>query len=513
MSHVPREMSVVWLKRDLRVTDHAPLVEACARGEVLVLYVVEPELIAQPETDPSHVAFVAASLAELREALRARGGELVVRTGALPDVFEDLHQRRPIRALYSHEETGNGLTYARDKRVARWAKERGVHWVELPQTGVFRPLRTRDGWAARWAERMRAPLVATPDRVPSVRVADLGLEPGPIPDEKALGLPASSKRDAQRGGAHAARVTLDGFFADRGEDYAKALSSPVTGWEGCSRLSVYLAHGNLSLREVVHAAAVKKSALEGDASPRAKRWRMSLAALEARLRWHCHFVQKLEDEPRLEHENLARSADGLREPHFREDLFGAWARGETGYPMVDACMRALLATGWINFRMRAMVVSFASYDLWLHWRRTGLHLARHFLDFEPGIHWSQMQMQSGTTGINTLRMYSPTKQLLDHDPEGVFVRRWVPELARLPRENLAEPWNTPPLLQRAASCIIGRDYPAPIVDHVPAVAEARRRLARVRSTTEARAEAAAIVQKHGSRKKPSRRSPRRAPAK
>jgi deoxyribodipyrimidine photo-lyase len=195
-------------------------------------------------------------------------------------------------------------------------------------------------------------------------------------------------------------------------------------------------------------------------------------------------------------------------------MFVAWARGETGYPMVDACMRALLATGWVNFRMRAMLVSFAAYDLWLHWRRPGLHLARHFLDYEPGIHWSQMQMQSGTTGINTLRMYSPTKQLLDHDPEGVFVRRWVPELARLPREHLAEPWKTPPLLQRAAGCVIGSDYPAPIVDHARAIAEARVRLARARRTTEARAEAAGIVAKHGSRKRPvtrasrSRRSPK-----
>ncbi len=495
-------MNVVWLKRDLRLRDHAPLAAACARGDVLVVYVVEPELVRQPETDPSHVAFVAESLTGLREALRTRGGELVILMGALPDVFEELHRTRPFHALYSHEETGNGLTYQRDQRVAQWAKARGIPWTELPQTGVVRRLPTRDGWAARWAERMRAPAVPTPERIPGVPLRELGIAPGHVPDEHALGLPRSAKTGAQRGGEAAAHETLTSFFADRGEDYAHALSSPVAGWEGCSRLSTYLAHGNLSMREVVHAAATKRRTLEGDLSPHAKRWRMSLAALEARLRWHCHFMQKLEDEPRLEYHNLARAADGLREPDFREELFEAWACGKTGYPMVDACMRALLATGWVNFRMRAMLVSFAAYDLWLHWRRPGLHLARHFLDYEPGIHWSQMQMQSGTTGINTLRMYSPTKQLLDHDPDGVFVRRWVPELARLPHDNLAEPWKTPPLLQRAAGCVIGTDYPAPIVDHAAAVAQARVRLAPARRTTEARAEAAAIVQKHGSRKRP-----------
>jgi deoxyribodipyrimidine photo-lyase len=282
------------------------------------------------------------------------------------------------------------------------------------------------------------------------------------------------------------------------------MSSPVSAWEGCSRLSPYLAFGNVSMRQVVHAAERRRAELARKRSEEARGWRTSLAAFGGRLRWHCHFMQKLEDETRLEFENLAQYMNGLREESFREDRFEAWARGETGYPMVDACMRALLGTGWVNFRMRAMLVSFASYDLWLHWRRPGLHLARHFLDFEPGIHWSQVQMQSGSTGINTLRTYSPTKQLRDHDPTGVFVRRWVPELARVSDEHLAEPWRMPPEEQVRASCIIGRDYPRPIVDHNAAIAEARARIMRLRRGVEARAEAQAIVRKHGSRRGPMR---------
>lgn len=182
------------------------------------------------------------------------------------------------------------------------------------------------------------------------------------------------------------------------------------------------------------------------------------------------------------------------------ERLAAWAVGSTGYPLVDACMRSLLATGWLTFRMRAMLVSFASYSLWLHWRPTGLHLARHFLDFEPGIHWSQMQMQSGTTGINTLRIYNPTKQAIEQDPRGIFIRRWVPELAGVPVAHVHAPWTMPVATQHAAGCIIGRDYPPPLVDHAAAVREAKRRLAEVRNAPASRAEARVVARRHGSRR-------------
>jgi deoxyribodipyrimidine photo-lyase len=200
-----------------------------------------------------------------------------------------------------------------------------------------------------------------------------------------------------------------------------------------------------------------------------------LRGFAGRLRWHCHFMQKLEDEPAIEHRNFSRAHDGLRETSFDTARFEAWCSGHTGYPMVDACMRQLRATGWINFRMRAMLVSFAAYHLWLHWREPGLFLARQFLDFEPGIHWSQMQMQSGTTGINTLRIYSPTKQARDHDPEGLYIRRWLPEVG-------------------------SSAYPSPIVDERAALARAKEQLYALRRTDAARAEADAVQQRHGSRR-------------
>lgn len=237
-------------------------------------------------------------------------------------------------------------------------------------------------------------------------------------------------------------------------------------------------------------------------------WFGSLKSFRARLRWHCHFIQKLEDEPGLEFRNLHRGYDGLREEmtgsgEGRRRL-EAWKAGQTGYPMVDACMRSCLATGWLNFRMRAMLASFAAYHLWLHWREPAVFLARHFLDFEPGIHFSQFQMQSGTTGINTLRIYSPAKQALDQDPEGRFIRRWVPELERVPTVWLAEPWRMPENAQRAAGCLIGKDYPRPIVDHKMAWHQARAAFAEVRRRDEVRAEARRVYERHGSRKEPRR---------
>ena len=231
-------------------------------------------------------------------------------------------------------------------------------------------------------------------------------------------------------------------------------------------------------------------------------WLKSLSSFQSRLNWHCHFMQKLEDEPAIEFENFNRAYDGLREDEFNRDYFDAWCLGQTGYPMVDACMRALQQTGWINFRMRAMLVSFASYHLWLHWRQPALHLARLFLDYEPGIHFSQMQMQAGVTGINTVRIYSPIKQLIDQDPQGQFVRRYIPELAEVPDQHLAQPHRMTTMEQTLFGCRIGIDYPAPIVDHAVQYKAARDRIHAVKNKTATRTLSAKVYQKHGSRRQP-----------
>ena len=184
--------------------------------------------------------------------------------------------------------------------------------------------------------------------------------------------------------------------------------------------------------------------------------------------------------------------NSLRADNFNNDYFEAWKSGMTGYPMVDACMRALAATGWLNFRMRAMVMSFASCHLWLHWRKPALHLANLFTDYEPGIHYSQVQMQSCTTGINAIRIYNPIKQGIDHDPEGIFIRNWIPELRYMDQEFIHRPW-------KAMSQMNG--YPMPIIDEKTARKFAAEKLYGLRKSNAAyKNTAQKIVRKHGSRR-------------
>lgn len=514
MTDPSRPVQVVWFKRDLRSHDHAPLAEAARRGPVLCLYVYEPEVQNASVHDPSHLVFVNECLEDVDRRLQSLGLRLHVVHGELPQVFDALRRACPgFAALWSHEETGIDVTYARDRRVGRWCRENGITWTEIPQHGVFRALEDRDGWAARWRRRMNAPITELPDSIEAAPWPREGPEDVGILPPTALGLPASERTEVQRGGETRARDVLDSFLGGRSIHYQQAMSSPVTAADECSRLSPYLAYGAISMREVFQRTVARRAELKAQRDAGEKlppTWLRSLASFEKRLRWHCHFTQKLESQPDLEWTNMARVYDGLREDEFDPARFEAWRTGHTGYPMVDACMRALHVTGWINFRMRAMLVSFASYHLWLHWTHTADVLARLFLDFEAGIHYPQMQMQSGVTGINTLRIYSPSKQVKDQDPTGVFLRRWIPELEGVPDAYLANPESMPPLEQRAAGCVIGKDYPAPIVDHAEATKKARSRIGSIRRTAKARSESQGVVARHGSRRRPATR--RRAKA-
>jgi deoxyribodipyrimidine photo-lyase len=489
---------LVWLKRDLRIDDHEALATAVAAGTCVVLYVYEPEYYASAEFDPSHHRFIDECLAELERAIAERGGRVTYRNGSMPDVLEALSREVAIESVHSHEETGNAITYARDRRVRAWCDARGIAWHEYAQTGVVRRLRSRDGWAKAWEARMTRPIVATPARITTADIRHEGRRT--LPE---LGRVDGGKPEALRGGQSRAASLLDSFLCERGVDYRKAMSSPVTAFDACSRLSPYLAYGAISLKRVYRATVARERELRDARAAGAAidaRWLGSLSSYVGRLHWHCHFMQKLEDQPSLEFTNQARAYDGLRENDFDADRFAAWTAGATGYPMIDACMRALHRSGWINFRMRAMLMSFASYHLWLHWRPTAVYLGSQFLDFEPGIHYPQAQMQSGTTGINTLRIYSPAKQAIDQDPTGAFIKRYVPELARVPAQYVAEPHLMPPLVAASLDFRLGIDYPAPIVDHKIAVAAAKERLYSIRRDAAARAEAKGVYVKHGSRK-------------
>ena len=306
----------------------------------------------------------------------------------------------------------------------------------------------------------------------------------------------------------------------------------------CTRLSVGLATGAVSVREVLQRLDKARRALV-EAPPELRAIPVTaLDSLIARRHWRGHFMQKLESEPELETRSFHPLHQAARSSTAPDDpVLAAWAIGRTGIPFVDACMRSLIATGWLNFRMRAMLQSFASYQLGLDWRVSGERLARLFSDYEPGIHWPQVQMQSGQTGINTPRIYNPVKQGRDQDPDGRFTRQWVPELAHLSTAVLQTPW--------LATGADPADYPQPIVDPSAAARLAKDRLTILRrsagyreaslagSVAVGRAEvshsalrrtpgyreaALAVFQKHGSRKRRftndgdrGRQAPRRLP--
>ncbi len=502
-------MHIVWFKRDLRVHDHPALLNALSRGPVLALYVYEPALLAAPDVAAQHVGFVNECLLELRVSLACVGLPLVVRTGDMPQVLADLHADTPIAGLYSHEETGNGLSFARDLAVAAWCQATGTPWVELPQNAVVRRLRSRNAWSAHWLARMSPEPLPPPWRQGfGVQAAAHHVLPGDgLRSPADLGLASLDKALRQRGGRRQAVALLSSFLDGPGRNYRRGMSSPLSAHEACSRLSPHLAFGTVSVREVVHAVWRRRDAILGGAQDAPSGMLQALKSFESRLHWHCHFMQKLESQPDIEHHNLHAAANGLRPDPRHEPLHAArhaaWCTGHTGVPMVDACMRMLNSTGWVNFRMRAMLVAFSSYHLWHHWPAAAEHLAQQFLDYEPGIHYPQVQMQSGTTGINLPRIYNPIKQARDQDPDGQFVRRWCPELARLPLAHIFEPWSAPTSVQTEAGMVIDRDYPHPIVDLQATARHARAAIWGVRKEPVAKNQAQAIMEQHGSR------SPRR----
>ena len=480
-------LTLVWFKRDLRIDDHAALYQASQRGAVLPLYIIEPDYWQQPDTSLRQWDFIAEALVELDQQLRRLGQPLLVQRGPASQVIRQLCQQWPISAVYSHEETGNLWSYQRDLAVRRTLQQLNIPWQEFRQFAVFRPLANRDDWFSHANAYLTSPLIPPPQQLQPLSTLRQSL-PHPILFDQAFesvgamspiistlqrfrpvrktDLPSCTS--PQR--AADLPLVLQSFFQQRCVNYQRHISLPAKASQSCSRLSPYLSYGMLSLRALQQQCWLS---LKQDSSRERQR---GLTAFFSRLRWHCHFMQKLEDAPVLEVRNMHTGFDGMREFDFCPEKFRAFCQGQTGYPLIDAAMRSLLATGWLHFRGRAMLVSFATYHLWLHWRPVALHLAQCFVDYEPGIHYPQIQMQAGTTAMNPYRMYNPLKQSQQKDPDGAFIRYWCPELSPLPDSWLHQPWLLPDNLQTQYGVVLGRDYPRPIVALEPAMRAARQQL-------------------------------------
>jgi deoxyribodipyrimidine photo-lyase len=522
-------MDVVWLKRDVRLRDHGPLAEiGRALNPFLVLYLYEPDQLSEPSVHGSHIHVINEGLIELDQQLFERRDEtsfhaLTVCHAEAVDTLDAIHRQQTIGRLLTHQETGHYKSFERDVSVRRWCKANRVECIEYQQSGVTRCLKHRADLPKLVNAFLGKPLHPTPNvhAVRSRLVNSLRLPgrcQGPVALDQLVEIPLEHRVDRphrQRGGERRALETLDSFLNQRGGGYSAGISSPISSWTSCSRLSIYLAWGHISLRHVVRALKSRQEDLRvrhdrGEVIDGS--WRMSMAAFSSRLvsgRSHC--IQQLESAPMMEKRDLCPAYQPLRRQQgdWNEYYYQAWAKGITGFPFVDACMRCLHQHGWINFRMRAMLVSFATYNLWLDWKRIAPHLARLFLDFEPGIHYPQLQMQAGTTGINTMRVYNVTKQGKDQDPEGLFIKKYVPELREVSKDYIHQPGTMAMSMQRRLGIILEKDpptipaegmswYPLPIVDEKESATEAKDRVAVIRKKDGTRAMAHDVFKAHGS---------------
>jgi deoxyribodipyrimidine photo-lyase len=446
-------INVVWLKRDLRLEDNEAIFKALNSGKrVLLLYVFENLLLNDKHYSERHFNFIKESLRDINQALEIYDTEVLSVNSDISSVCNQIQSQYRIDSVYSHVETGLLVTYNRDKEFKRYCRNNFISWQESKNNGVERGLVNRDNWFENWEAYMWDPQIhfkANSEQF--IRNHELkNLYELLTPSD--LSTPQDSK--FQKGGSTMAWKYAQSFFSSRHESYMTDISKPEASRTSCSRLSPYIAWGNVSIRQVFQAAqSLKKE----------KGKSRQLGGFISRLRWQAHFIQKFEMEHVMEEASVNKGFHKLKKK-ISQDYQKAWEEGQTGFPLVDASMRCLIETGYINFRMRAMLVSFFTHILWQPWQNASAHLSRQFLDFEPGIHFPQLQMQAGETGINNLRIYNPVTNSLKHDTDAVFIKKWVPELSELPTAFIHEPYLLTDLEQQLFDFKLGRDYPHPIVD-------------------------------------------------
>jgi deoxyribodipyrimidine photo-lyase len=459
--------AIVWFRRDLRLHDHPALLAAMERADrVVPLFVVDPTLLGGRFASANRTWFMLESVRALRDSLRARGSDLVVRTGdpraVVPGFAREIGAAR-VYVSRDHAPYGR----RRDRAVAddlatigvEWHARRGllVHEPENVATRDGRPFSVYTPFRRAWEAMPRRPLLPAPDRLGSV---PHGIDPGPITTLDELGFdagPTAAIDLLPTPGETAARDRLLRWL-DRGIDGYDASRDRLDLATGTSRLSADLRFGLLSPLEVVERASGA-----GDGR-RTFVHEIVWREFYAHVLFHHPAVRRKAFRATFDQVTWSGDADGLE----------AWQSGRTGVPIVDAAMRQLAGSGWMHNRGRMIAASFLTKDLLVDWRDGEAHFMRHLVDGDVasnngGWQWSA---STGTDAQPWFRVFNPVTQGRRHDPDGAYVRRWVPELAGVPTARIHAPWEMTAAEQAVAGCRIGIDYPAPIVDHAAARARA-----------------------------------------
>tara|TARA_B110000003_G_scaffold133685_1_gene135686 strand:- start:29485 stop:30978 length:1494 start_codon:yes stop_codon:yes gene_type:complete len=478
------KINIVWLKRDLRLYDNEAISNAIKSGErFIIIYAFEKILLNDAHYNVRHWNFIKQSIVDINDELENWNSKVLSVESDIIGLCNQIQNFYTIDTIFSHLETGILITYNRDKEFKRYCRNNNIKWKENINNGVQRGLQNREDWFENWNKFMYDKLEQfIPKKQQLLNLEEIQLIEQ-ISHSIALETPFKTK--FQKGGRTMGIKYINTFFKERHKEYMFHISKPELSRTSCSRISPYLAWGNLSVREVYQMGEKIKN------NSNAKH----IGAFLSRLRWQAHFIQKFEMEHVMEKSSVNKGYHKLKKSvstKYQE----AWKKGQTGFPLVDACMRCLLETGYLNFRMRALTVSFFTHILWQPWQDATTHLSQMFLDFEPGIHFPQLQMQSGETGINNLRIYNPIKNGIEHDEDALFIKKWVPELRDLDTMFAHEPYLMTQLDQQFNNFFLGKDYPNPIVDVNKKRKKASDILWNLKKNTFVKKESERILQRH-----------------
>ena len=457
---------VVWFRRDLRLHDHPALADAVAsRRPVAPLFVFHPRLFRGRFASPNRAWFLLGSVVALRRELEALGSQLFIRIGdpsaVVPRFARDVGAGE-VRVSRDYTPFGR----RRDRAVAEALRPTGLDLRSKRGLLIHEPERlvTQSGsgyavfgpYLRRWQVLPMRDILPAPERFRTVHA-----DAGAMPDIVALGFdgPTADEGALPEPGAPAARRRLERWLEARGPAGYERTRDHLDDPRATSRLSADLRFGLLSPVEVATRAIASDEGGEGS-----RRFVSELA-------WRDFYSHALWHSPRIARQPMDVR---YRDIAWEDDGAGseAWQDSVTGYPIVDAAMRQLGRTGWLPNRTRMIVASFLTKDLLIDWRTGERHFMTHLVDGDPASNLGGWQWAAsiGTDSRPFVRVFNPMTQAKRFDPDGAYVRTWLPELARVPTARIHEPWTMSPDEQEAAGCRIGVDYPAPIVDH-PAARE------------------------------------------